>query len=84
MIKGVGLKEDWSMIAYLLALILILGVPFLLYCLWNFARELKPHRSRAVLTYGSPHRQAPRVAPTSRFRSKPSVVHLRDEGRTAS
>lgn len=84
MIKRVGLEEDWLMIVYLLALILILGVPFLLYCLWNFARELKPHRSTAVLTYGSPHRHALRVAPTSRFRSQPSVVHLRDEGHAVS
>ena len=40
------------MALYALALILLLGIPFLLYCLWNFARELKPRRAR-VLAHSS-------------------------------
>ncbi len=50
MIEREGLKEDWSMTTYLLALILAVGIPFLLYCLWNFGRELRPRTSRAVLS----------------------------------
>lgn len=34
------------MAPYALALILLLGIPFLLYCLWNFERELKPRKTR--------------------------------------
>jgi hypothetical protein len=29
------------MAVYVLAAILTVGIPFLLYCLWNFSRELK-------------------------------------------
>jgi hypothetical protein len=72
------------MIAYLLAAILALGIPFLLYCLWNFARELRPHRSRAVLSSSSSRRVALATVPMSRFRSEPHIVQLRDEGRAAS
>jgi hypothetical protein len=32
-------EENWSMIAYAFALILAVGIPFLLYCLWNFSRD---------------------------------------------
>ena len=49
MIEREGLKEDWSMTTYLLALILALGIPFLLYCLWNFGRELRPRTSTRCL-----------------------------------
>ena len=37
------------MTTYLLALILALGIPFLLYCLWNFGRELRPRTSTRCL-----------------------------------
>lgn len=78
-----GLKGNWSMIAYLLA-VLAAGILFLLYCLWNFARELRPHRSSAVLSSSSSRRVALGAVPMSRFRSQPHIVHLRDEGRAAS
>ena len=83
MIDREGLKEDWSMTTYLLALILALGIPFLLYCLWNFGRELRPRTSRAALSPNS-SRIALSAAPMSRFRSQPHIVQLRDEGRAAS
>jgi hypothetical protein len=46
------------MTAYLLLVILAVGIPFLLYCLWNFSRELRPHTSSAVLPSHSSHRTA--------------------------
>jgi hypothetical protein len=33
------------MAPYVLALILLLGISFLIYCLWHFARELKPPKA---------------------------------------
>ena len=36
------------MTAYLLVLILALGIPFLLVCLWNFSRELTPRTSNVA------------------------------------
>jgi len=33
------------MAVYVLAGILSVGIPFLLYCLWNFSRELKPRNA---------------------------------------
>ncbi len=72
------------MTAYLLALILALGIPFLLYCLWNFGRELRPRTSRAVLSSSSSHRIALSAIPMSRLRSQPYSVQLRDEGRAVS
>jgi hypothetical protein len=71
-------------VAYVLVLILALGVPFLLYCLWNFARELRPRRSRAVLSSSSSRPVALSAIPMSRFRSRVHTVQLRDQGRTAS
>jgi hypothetical protein len=71
------------MIAYLLALILAAGIPFLLYCLWNFARELRPRTSSAVLSSSSSRRVAVSAIPMSRFKSQPHL-QLRDEGHAAS
>ena len=84
MIEREGLKEDWSMTAYLLALILAVGIPFLLYCLWNFGRELRPRTSRAVLSSSSSPHVALSAIPMSRFRSQPHSIQLRDEGRAVS
>jgi hypothetical protein len=72
------------MIAYALALILAVGIPFLLYCLWNFARELRPRTSAAVLSSSSPRHVALSAIPMSRFRSQPHTVQLRHQSRTAS
>ena len=72
------------MTVYLLALILALGIPFLLYCLWNFGRELRPRTSRAVLPSSSSRHVALSAIPMSRFRSQPHSVQLRDEGRAVS
>jgi hypothetical protein len=46
------------MALYVLAPVLLLGIPFLLYCLWNFSRELKPRSTRVFVaskwpTWGS-------------------------------
>jgi len=72
------------MTAYLLALILAVGISFLLCCLWNFSRELKPRTSSAVLSSGSSRRVVLSAIPMSRFRSQPHIVQLRDEGHAAS
>lgn len=72
------------MTAYLLVLILAVGIPFLLYCLWNFARDLRPHRSAAHL---SSHVTTPNTiwtVPATRLRNRPRIVSLRNEGRAAS
>ena len=67
------------MIAYAFALILAVGIPFLLYCLWNFSRELRPSRSASVLSSSSPHQVALSATPMSRFRSQPHTVQLRNQ-----
>jgi hypothetical protein len=72
------------MIAYLFVLILAVGIPFLLYCLWNFSRELRPRTSSVVLPSRSSHRAALSEIPLSRFRSQPNAVQLRHQSRVAS
>lgn len=72
------------MTAYLLALILALGIPFLLYCLWNFSRELRPRTSSDLLPSHLSHRVALSAIPMSRFRTQPHVFELRHQSRTAS
>jgi hypothetical protein len=72
------------MAAYLLVLILVVGIPFLLYCLWNFSRELRPCRSASFLSSSSPRQVALNAMPMSRFRSQPQTIQLRQQGRTAS
>jgi hypothetical protein len=69
---------------YLLALILALGIPFLLYCLWNFSRELRPRTSSDVLSSHSSHRVALSAIPMSRFSTQPHGVQLRHQSRAAS
>jgi hypothetical protein len=64
------------MTAYLLLVILAVGIPFLLYCLWNFSRELRPSRSASVLSSSSPHQVALSATPMSRFGSQPHTVQL--------
>lgn len=71
------------MTAYLIVLIPALGIPFLLYCLWNFSRELRPRTSGAVLPSHASHRVA-LSATLSRFRSQPHALQLRHQSRTAS
>ena len=72
------------MIAYAFGLILAVGIPFFLYCLWNFSREFRPHRSAAVLSSSSPRQVALSAIPMSQFRSQPHTVQLRTQRRTAS
>ncbi len=72
------------MTVYLLVLILAFGIPFLLYCLWNFSRELRPRTSGAVLSSHSSHPVELSATPMSRFRSQPHAVQLRHQSRTAS
>jgi hypothetical protein len=72
------------MTAYLLALILAVGIPFLLVCLWNFSRELRPRTSSAVVPSHSTHRVALSAIPMSRFRTQPPAFELRHQSRTAS
>jgi dolichyl-phosphate-mannose--protein O-mannosyl transferase len=72
------------MTTYFFILILAAGIPFLLYCLWNFSRELRPRRSSAVLPSHSSHRLAISAIQKSRFGSQPNAVQLRHQGRMAS
>lgn len=71
------------MVVYLLALVLAVGIPFLLYCLWNFARELRPRTSSAVLASSSSRWVPITAIPMTRPRSQPRIIHLRDQGRVA-
>ena len=71
------------MIQYFLAAILLVGIPFLLYCLWSFARELKPNRSGAVVSSRSS--VAPtRAVPITNFRTQPQFVRLQEQSRIVS
>jgi len=71
-------------VAYVFVLILALGVSFLLYCLWHFARELKPRKSTAGAIFISSRWGTVPAMRTSRLKSQPPVVQLRNQGRTAS
>jgi hypothetical protein len=56
------------MALYVLAPVLLLGIPFLLYCLWNFTRELKPRNTRVFVpsrwpTWASAHPTTPMSLP---------------------
>jgi hypothetical protein len=33
------------MAVYQFGVIVFVGIPFLLYCLWHFANEIRPHKS---------------------------------------
>jgi hypothetical protein len=72
------------MTAYLLVLILAVGIPFLLYCLWNFARELRPRRSAALVTSRVPSPNTIWTLPATHVRNRPQIVPLRNESRAAS
>ena len=71
------------MIQYFLATILLLGIPFLLYCLWSFARELKPRSSSVVVSSRSGVTRTRAVAITN-FRTQPQVVRLQEQSRSVS
>jgi len=71
------------MTAYFLVAILLVGIPFLLYCLWNFARELKPHRSSVVVSTSSKSARSHAIQiPT--FNTLPKIIHLQQHSRSAS
>jgi len=72
------------MTAYLLVLILAVGIPFLLYCLWNFARELRPRRSAALMSSRATSHNTLWTIPATHVRNRPGIVSLRNEGRAAS
>jgi hypothetical protein len=72
------------MTAYLLILILAVAIPFLLYCLWNFARELRPHRSAALVSSRVTGPNRLWSIPATRMRDRPRIVSLRNESRAAS
>jgi hypothetical protein len=57
------------MTAYVLALVGCAAVAFLLYCLWNFAQDMKPRRSGVELPSSLPRRTDLRVMPLSRLKS---------------
>ena len=84
MIEWEALREHWAMTTYVLFLILILGIPFLLYCLWNFGRALRPRRSHAVFSSGSRRSSPFGTVPVPRFPRRPHIVQVRGEGRMAS
>ena len=67
------------MAPYALALILLLGIPFLLYCLWNFARELKPRKSRVFAHSSLPAWGSIRALPRFRPRRQNALFKLRSK-----
>ena len=69
------------MIQYFLAAILLVGIPFLLYCLWSFGRELNPHRYGVAV---SSRAARSRAVPVASFRTKPPVVRFQAQSRSAS
>ena len=72
------------MTAYLFVFILAVGIPFLLYCLWSFARELKPHRSAARVSSRVTRSNTLMTIPATQVTTRPRVVSLRNESRAAS
>jgi len=71
------------MTVYFFVAMLLVGVPFLLYCLWNFDRELKPHRSSVVVSTSS--KSAPfRALQISTFTTQPKIIRLQEHSRSAS
>lgn len=72
------------MTVYVLALVLTVGVPFLLYCLWNFGRELRPRRSAATLYSPSFGQNSPRPVAVSGLSRTTRAVPLLQKRRTAS
>jgi hypothetical protein len=71
------------MITYLFAAIFLVGIPFLLYCLWNFARDLKPYRSSAVVSLISSATTARGVTKAT-LRTEPPVVYGLERTRSVS
>jgi len=71
------------MIVYFLLAILLVTIPFLLCCLWNFARELKPHRPSSVVSPGLKVTRS-RGVPISSFRTTSHVIHLQEHSRSVS
>jgi hypothetical protein len=59
------------MAMYALVVIFVLGIPFLLYCLWNFAREVKPRRKRALMFSSLPSYAQPASMPRLLTNSSP-------------
>jgi hypothetical protein len=72
------------MTTYLFILILAAGIPFLLYCLWKFSRELRLRTSRAVLSSRASHRVALSAIPPSRFRGQAPALQSRHQSHTAA
>jgi hypothetical protein len=70
------------MTAYFLVAILLVGIPFLLYCLWNFGRELRPRKSRFVMS--SSFRTTNRPESISAFRAQRPIIYLQEGGRSTS
>jgi hypothetical protein len=70
------------MTAYFLLAILLVGIPFLLYCLWNFGRELGPRRFRFVMS--SSFRTTNRPAPISAFKTRMPIAYLQERGGSTS
>lgn len=71
------------MTAYFLVGILLIGIPFLLYCLWSFARDLKPHRSGVVVSTSAKSARAHAIQ-ISMIRTQPNITHLQEHSRSAS
>jgi hypothetical protein len=63
------------MAPYVFALILLLGIPFLLYCLWNFAREAKPRRRLFFMSSALPSLGSAQRVPMPRLMAKSASVN---------
>ena len=72
------------MTAYLLVLILAVVIPFLLYCLWNFARELRLPSSASLMSPRVTNPNTLWTIPAIHMRDRRRIVSLRNESHAAS
>lgn len=67
------------MAAYLLAAVLLVGVVFLLYCLWSFSREIKARNADAFFSAWPTLGSVPaKPEPTSRLRRRQNASFNRE------
>ncbi len=67
------------MALYVFAVIVLLGVLFLLYCFWGFSRELKPRKTRAFAHSSVPAWGSVRAMPLPRLRRNNAVFNSKSK-----
>jgi len=61
---------------YMIAIVPLLAVPFLLYCLWNFARELRRMKSTKTSIFPISASKLRPVTPLSQPSRRPQIVSM--------